>query len=389
MINILYITNKDPRKCSHGNEQRTNALWNELKKYGVVYTLQILNNIKEGYVETIHPICFYAPNQHYKKPLYDFFYQLVERLTSVPYLPFTYPLYKEINNLFPHIKFDLVVIRYVFDFAKFHLWKAGPTIVDIDDHPAQLFDTMKQKRLPTLLRPLGKFLNRIQLFLIFKKISGGWISNQEQLKMCPSLIKYLPNIPQKPSEKYNPQEQDRKYLFSIGLMSYPPNYLGVDNFLNTIWPVFHRRFPHVNFIIGGKEAPSEYAYKWNCIDGVKYVGFIKDIESAYQHCIASVVTVETGGGTCIKTLESLAFSRVCLSTEFGARGVFKDEDPQTNGILLYRTANDFINYYDMLQNEQKRRNMEQCAFLYIESNFSNKKYQDSVRNVVSSYTSKK
>ena len=40
-MNILYVPSKDPRLTSCGNEQRTNLLWESLKKYGKVYTFLV------------------------------------------------------------------------------------------------------------------------------------------------------------------------------------------------------------------------------------------------------------------------------------------------------------------------------------------------------------
>lgn len=362
-MNILYVTDSDPQRRSFGNEQRTNALWNCLKKYGTVYTLRILSNTieTEKKIECTHPICYYRPHHS----CLDFIYEQLRRLTKVPFSPFPYPIQHRISELFGGTVFDLVVVRYIDNFAKYHLWRIAPALVDIDDHPAQLFDTLVYPRLPFFFRSLAKLINRMQIRYVMSKMRGGWISNKEQLRICPSTIKFLPNKPILPSIHYCSSEQDRWYLLTVGLMSYKPNYQGVNNFLLTIWPSFHECHPDVEYMIGGKYAPNEMAKEWNKTPGVKYVGFIEDIEDAYSHCIATVVPVEGGGGTCIKTLESLAYSRACLSTVFGARGMI-GEDETPCGLFVYTTADEFIAHFESLRNNDYRTNIEKGASQFIQ-----------------------
>lgn len=375
-MNILYVTRTDPRKTSFGNEQRTNALWNTLKKHGTVYTLRIIGkNVEtEQYIDGEHPICNYAPYHHV---LLDSLSWRIIRITNIPYLPFYYSLHKRISDLFRGKVFDLVVVRYINSFAKYHLWHIAPALVDIDDHPAQLFDTLVYPRLPLYVRSVAKLLNRIQIRYVMSKMKGGWISNKEQLRICPSRIKYLPNMPLLPSSYYCSSEQKRWYLLTVGLMSYEPNCQGVNSFLLTIWPVFHRRYPDVEYMIGGRNAPKEMAEEWNKTPGVKYVGFIEDLEEAYSHCIATVVPVESGGGTCIKTLESLAYSRACLSTEFGARGMLIEGESPC-GLLVYKTADEFIAHFESLRHNDFRTSIEKGASQFIRDCDFEQQYEKAV-----------
>lgn len=374
-MNILYITDTDPQRRSFGNEQRTNALWTCLKKYGTVYTLRILSNTieTEKKIEGIHPICYYRPHHS----CLGFIYEQLRRLTKVPYYPFPYPIQHRISELFRGTVFDLVVVRYVDNFAKYHLWRIAPALVDIDDHPAQLFDTLVYHRLPIIIRSVAKLLNRMQIRYVMSKMMGGWISNDDQLKWCPSMITFLPNKPILPSKNYCRKEQNRRFLLTIGLMSHKPNYQGVNNFLLTIWPTFHQCYPEVEYLIGGKYAPKEMAEEWNKTPGVKYVGFIEDIEDAYSHCIATVVPVESGGGTCIKTIESLAYSRACLSTEFGTRGIVTKGD-EPCGLFVYTTADEFIAHYELIRDKDYRSHIEKCASQFIQNNDFEQKFEKAV-----------
>ena len=377
MLRILYITTTDPRSRSYGGEQRTNLLWQALKKYGIVYTLVINDDLEEVFVDKEHPICFYASNK-YERGWMNFCYRYIQKLTWIPFLPFTYKLNKEISAFFPGVSFDVLVARYITNYAKYHLWKIAPSVVDVDDHPLQKFDTSKYAILPIGIRSIGKKISRIQTYFAFKKMKGGWISNQEQLSICPPSFYYLPNLSIQPSAAYNSHESDRLYLLTIGLMEYFPNYHGVDYFLTTIWPDFHRKYPQIKYLIGGKKAPRDYAKRWNAIDGVEYVGFIEDLEKAYQHCIASVIPIDMGAGTCIRVLETMAYSRICLSTKFGVRGISEVDEKLPSGILLFQTASDFIGQFEKLLNEDWRQSAESEMSQYFLRHYSKTQFMEGV-----------
>lgn len=72
-----------------------------------------------------------------------------------------------------------------------------------------------------------------------------------------------------------------RYIFTVGLMSYRPNYEGVDSFLMKIWPQVHSLYPALKYKVVGKGLPDRYAQKWLAIPGVQVLGFVDDIRSVY------------------------------------------------------------------------------------------------------------
>mgnify|MGYP002626733557 CR=1 FL=1 len=182
-----------------------------------------------------------------------------------------------------------------------------------------------------------------------------------------------------PSDEYQPSSKLRPYLLTIGLMSYAPNYEGVDTFLTEVWPEVHKVFPQLIYKIGGKRAPQECIDRWNATEGVEYVGFIDDLEDAYRHCLATVAPIYKGGGTCIKVLESLAYSRACLSTPFGARGL--ETDGQT-GVYVFHSPKELIDSIRLLQDEDNREQIEQTAPEIIRSKYSLEQFEASLLSVI-------
>lgn len=382
-MNILYVSSKDPRSTDGGNEQRTNHLWKALQKIGKVYTVVYVNS---GYDTPFfeseqNPICFVPTHyKKYRKTVRGLGYSLFTKLLGWAYLPYKYPYDFYPTDLYENVKFDIVVSRYIYDTAKYHLWDIAPTFIDIDDDPIQVFNTLKKQELPQIIQPISLYFIRKQYENLKNKIQGGWIANKGQVSPN-SKIHFLPNIPHLPSSNYCPEKEHDNYLFTIGVMSYSPNYKGVDRFLNEIWPAFHSRFPNVKYLIGGKGAPKDFADKWNSIEGVEYVGFINNLESAYESCIASVVPVYSGGGTCIKTIESLAYSRVCMSTKFGVRGIDK-ADEEYNGICLFYDIDSFCNSFDRICNNDYRRSLQNKARDFILREYSVDKFEKAVTQVL-------
>lgn len=376
-MKILYVCDGDPRKKGYGSEQRTNLLWNELKKIGDVYTLCYKNPVDNPNDRIQYR--WSALTGRLKRKLYgileflwDFIYKDSEKCLPVPY--------EFIDNPYSNVKFDIVVCRYIQPAARLHLWNIAPLYVDVDDHPLELFDTRDKYRIPVAKRFLARCLQRYMVAKVAENMTGGWVANENHKSFFynKKRIVYLPNIPFLPSGKYSVDSSREGYLFFVGLMSYRPNYLGIDNFLMNVWPIVYKEFPSLRFNIAGKNAPSEYVSKWNSVPNVEYLGFVDDIEVLYEKCLAAVVPIEQGSGTCIKTLESMAHSRLCLSTPFGARGL--DISECHDGLLIY---NDAVQFVELLKNKvmntQMRLSSERNLKDLIEKKYSIENFSKSVR----------
>jgi glycosyltransferase involved in cell wall biosynthesis len=354
-MEILYIPTKDPRLTNGGNEQRTNLLWESLKRYGKVYTF--LHDPKlDTYAEMVegeHPIYKTRPVEN-RISFWRIVNSFLSRLSLISICSRKTTKIKSPEKVFPSVQFDLVVARYIHPLCEFNYWEIAPLLIDIDDHPQQVYETVRRKRLPWGLKTIGYYVTKWQANYLIGKSVGGWIANQEQEIWLGDSFTFLPNIPQMPSSSYNQGNTQRKDLFTVGAMGYGPNKDGVTRFLKDIWPSFHKCFPEVKYYIVGKGASDEDARMWSSVDGVEYLGFVENLESLYENTLATVVPVYSGGGTCIKTLEAMAFSRTCLSTEFGARGLSEDVIKEEKGIMIFKDAVSFIDAYKKIQDTSLR-----------------------------------
>lgn len=383
-MNILYIPTKDPRLTNGGNEQRTNLLWESLKRYGKVYTFLLDRNLDvcAELIDGIHPIYKFRPEEK-NFSVWRLINSLLSRLSLFSIYSRKTTVFKRPEDIFEGVHFDVVVARYLHPLCDFKYWEIAPLLIDIDDHPIQVFETVRKKRLPIGLKSIGRFVTRKQAKYFIDKSVGGWIANKDQKVLLSGNYMFLPNIPQMPSPSYNVGNVQRKDLFTVGAMGYGPNKEGVTRFLKEMWPSFHQKYPEVEYFIIGKGALEVDVKLWNSYEGVKYLGYVENLETLYESTLATVVPVYSGGGTCIKTLEAMAYSRACLSTKFGARGLSDDVVNGEKGILLFEDAESFIKAYDIVVDIKRREEIEKQGMSVILSGYSVDSFNKAVDVVVS------
>ena len=386
-MNILYILNEpDPRMTHFGGAQRTNYIWRALQMVGDVYTMTLDQRFE---TQEVAPRLWYVKKLQKVNLIRDFFYKIQTRIFNTFKVLYCFPLSTKIEKtpeeLFPDIQFDVVVCRYLDVLGEMHLWGHPRLIVDIDDDPLQMYNTVKCLDVHPYLRPFGRWILRRQLLFLKNKVRIGWLSNVEQV----AKLKYLPqtislnNIAIQPSDSYNYTSGRLPVLVIIGSLSYSPNYLGIDYFLSNIWTSFHKRFPDVKLHIVGKGTPMEYLEKWNEFENVYLIGYVEHLEDVYEKCQCSVVPILSGGGTCIKTRESMSFGRVCLTTLFGARGIDIRVLDGTHGIQVYETAEDFISLYEKyILPDNIRIAAEKAAVDYIRTTHSETYFFNVVKQTI-------
>lgn len=383
-MNILYIPTKDPRLTNGGNEQRTNLLWESLKRYGRVYTFLAdtkLSSVDE-LIDSEHPIYKFKP----KEKRFSVWYlvnAILIRFSLFGIYSRKVSTIKSPIEVFEGVYFDIVVARYVYPLCNYKYWEIAPLLIDIDDHPLQVYETVRRKRLPFGLKTIGKYVTKWQTDYFIDKSAGGWIANKKQAELLGVNYEFLPNIPQQPSQAYMVDKKERSNLFTVGAMGYGPNKEGVTRFLEQVWPSFHEEFPDVKYYIVGKGATENEAKLWNSYEGVKYLGFVDDLEALYKKTLATVVPVYSGGGTCIKTLEAMAYSRTCLSTKFGARGLSEKVVKGEKGILLFEDAESFINDFKTILDVNRREEIEQQGKRVVDSIYSVESFNKAVDDIVS------
>ena len=388
-MNILYVVNADMERPSFGNEQRTRLIYDALCKLGNVYILDVR---PQG--ESWHGRKFLhlLPPKGVKRWINAIWRRLLIRPCRqciVPFYPF--PLRWSPEDCFPGIRFDMVVVTAIEFIGTAGLWKVAPRLyADVDDLPLQVFDTVYAPVFGPKRRMFARLVNAFFFRLLERKITGCWVANAEQVPMVRTKGEtiLLQNIPfdandfqgDGPSKIRGVGLSGDKYIFTVGRLNYGPNHLGIDNFLKTVWPAVHSQFPDIKYKIAGARLPQRYQDAWQSIPNVEILGFVDNINALYSGCIAAVVPILSGGGTCIKTLEALANSRVCISTPFGARGIPQDVlSGGANGVFVYNDSAEFVDALAHLTNDTAwRRKCEAAGKAYIDVNYSPKQFERKV-----------
>lgn len=378
-MNILFVCDCDPRTTDFGNSQRTNRLWNSLKRHGRVMTFLYKNGYdgERGFLDNERTI-YIIQKKKSKRNFWKITNILVEMLCGTSFLHFKSKWCPDPRTVFGNITFDIVVARYFSTACQYSFWGIAPLYVDIDDLPIQKFRTIYSKGQRPLLRWLGVAVTKLQTAFIMRKTKGTWISNEGQARLVGDKCVFLPNIPCSPSPAYDPDHAARSNLFTVGAMFYGPNYDGVSKFLKEVWTEFTKRYPAVEYYIIGKDAPKECVQSWNSYPNVRYIGFVENLEEHYQKTLATVVPVYAGGGTCIKTMESLSFGRSCLSTPFGVRGLPAETVDGNKGISIFTDAQTFIEAYEKLADREKVRETERQGKIFINRCYSSEAFDMAV-----------
>ena len=106
----------------------------------------------------------------------------------------------------------------------------------------------------------------------------------------------------------------------IGNFWHPPNVSAAERLVRQIWPLVRMRVPEAELLIAGKpvEALNSSAHP---PDGVRYLGYVPDIDEFYQAARVICSPIMAGGGTRVKLVEAASYGKPIVSTKIGAEGL--------------------------------------------------------------------
>lgn len=150
-----------------------------------------------------------------------------------------------------------------------------------------------------------------------------------------------------------------KLLF-LGKMDWAPNRDGLQWFLQEVWPAIdHDKFEL--HIVGSGD--SSWGRELFQSPGIKFHGFVKDLDAIYRNCDFSIIPIRYGSGTRIKVIESISKGVPVISTEMGVQG------SGLRDYLKAETALDWIETIKGLDRDQGKM-LAETAFVQMESTYS-------------------
>lgn len=113
---------------------------------------------------------------------------------------------------------------------------------------------------------------------------------------------------------------DRNRIVFVGSMNYHANIEAARYFVHKVWPGVRAQHPEWRLtLVGSSPAPGVIELKDQ--PGVDVTGTVPDVRPYYENALASIVPLQTGGGTRLKILEAMAAGVPVVSTTVGAEGL--------------------------------------------------------------------
>jgi len=163
--------------------------------------------------------------------------------------------------------------------------------------------------------------------------------------------------------------ENQKSISFIGSLDWMPNLEGLTWFLENVWEKVIERYPNITLHIAGRNTPDEWQKK--TIPNVIIHGEVEDARKFITAHPIMIVPLLSGSGMRVKILESMALSRVTVTTALGLEGIDAEADTE---VLIADTANDFVRQISFcMDNADALPQIGTQARAFIEEHFDNKK----------------
>lgn len=107
----------------------------------------------------------------------------------------------------------------------------------------------------------------------------------------------------------------------FGGFGWEPNVDGAKRFVREVWPLIRRERPTAELRIAGTRAEERVGPAVEGVDGVRVLGFVRDLVPELACARVVVAPLWLGGGTRIKVLEALAAARPVVGTTIGVERI--------------------------------------------------------------------
>lgn len=378
-MNILFIDDKNVLSPSFGAEQRSNLLLRAcckiahvdlvlFKKYQITPDIESCQIVYENNIENR------ITHLDKIKKLLSFNFGCVWTVN--------HKQQEIISKILSKQKYDYIVVRYVPKAIQYGLLKyADKLVIDIDDNPI----TCLINQLKSSAKSIKKIYWKIKLPFakkaysnIVKRIKIPFVSNIEDAKINESKCVHLPNVSFTESVvDLCDFSNTSKRVIWVGLVSYPPNYTGLEHFFDCIYPKVLSKIPDFEVVIAGKYDNYDTS-KWQKLQGVSVKGFVEDLEHEYSLARAAIVPCYAGAGTNIKVLEAMRMKRPCITSEYGSRGYDKYFESNYDYLVCKNDEDFAASIIDMFENENRNHTISNNGFEKVSKYFSKEGFMNIV-----------
>lgn len=363
MKKILFISPTIPEASDSGGAHRSHYLFTELRQ------------IAEVHVCTCSPTGI--PHDKAKKFAEHNIY-----LGNIP-IPRRFSFSLERHRLaFPLMEalkkrdYDYIFVRYLHSAYWLNLLQHESLILDCDDCQLELLQQMREH---------CSGMTKLLAWYYLKKFASKY---QECISRIPLVIyarhsplaRSAPNavvIPNKVLRsaasdraiEQRPRQRHTTVLF-VGLLSYPPNHFGLDQFIKHSWPNVLEEVPDVRLKVVGAKLPKRFARKWSRVANVDVCGYVPSLDDVYADVDFCISPVSVGSGTHIKVLESLSRGKTMVVSTRSHRG-FEETLKDGESLLVARDFKDFARKVcDLVKDVPLRERLSQMGRSIVEQSFT-------------------
>jgi glycosyltransferase involved in cell wall biosynthesis len=264
-----------------------------------------------------------------------------------------------VQKIVQETDYDLIVTHYIPRAMEFDLLRYARKLwIDVDDLPEDKFLWMAKSATSRSSRIRYWLLSKIAKIhtkAIVKKIQKATFPNPNVVENCQGV--YLPNIPFYSTTCTAADfKRVEKRIFFVGSLGYKPNYMGINYFLENIYPLLLKKQPDTQFYIAGTMDQNDTAFeRWTAYPNVHLLGFVDDLQAEYEKSRVVLVPIYNGAGTNIKVVEALQMNRACAVSEFVTRGFsifFEDK----KDYFVAHSNEEYIEILDKLLTDEKLNN---------------------------------
>ena len=144
-----------------------------------------------------------------------------------------------------------------------------------------------------------------------------------------------------------------------------PNIVGLEWFLDSVWPHVRAKRPDCRLKIAGTVHRAFAGRAW---DGVDFLGLVDDLGALYTECGVVISPLTFGSGLKIKLVEALARGKAVIATSVTLQGVediCRDAVIQTDDAAIFAEA-----LVDLAGSSSARTDLAQRALTCAQRNFS-------------------
>ena len=389
IMNILFVSPSfNPLDgIGWGSTQRTNLLFEACTQLGHVDVISFVDGVISNREDCTVLYSNSKPKAGQREGRVMKFLRMLTPLNPYAMFPKNKACAEIVRGFIAQKHYDLIVCRYIPEAMMCGLYDyANRLVIDVDDNPVDVERTAARasrtwrNRMYHSYRAaiIEKVVNKIQ-----KSCRFTFYANPEQAIYTNSA--YLPNIPfyeyKLPIVEY---AMTSPRLLFVGNMSYGPNAHGVDKFVDNIFPMIRKHIHDAELHLVGGCNQQAFLDKWNKVEGVKYMGFVDDLQQEYQDARVVVVPIYGGAGTNIKVLEAMQMKRPCVTTIYGVRG-FKEYFRDGNEIMIAEDDASFAEkVVKLLKTEHLNHEIVSQAYKAVIGNFSHKAFNEVVESKLKS-----